>query len=66
MSNLIAAIKALMELVLLAKQLVSLYSQAKREGWLEEGRELAKTITEAKTDEERRELVRRLSKHRHG
>ena len=64
MSNLAVALKALLDVFLLVKQLLTLYKQAKREGWLDEGRELAKSITEAKTDEERRDLVRRLSQHR--
>lgn len=64
MSKLVAALSALLEMLLLVKELLKLHSQAKREGWLEEGRTLAKSITEAKTDEDRRELVRRLSQHR--
>jgi hypothetical protein len=54
--NLIAIFKAFFELLALVKQ-------AREEGWLQEGRELAKGIKDAKTDEERRKLVRRLANH---
>lgn len=64
MASLLSAIAALIELINLLKGVVVLYRDAKREGWLEEGRELAKAISGAKTNDERKELVRRLSDYR--
>ena len=64
MANLLSALAALLEIINLLKGVVLLYRDAKREGWLEEGRELAKAINGAKTNDERKELVRRLADYR--
>jgi hypothetical protein len=61
MPQIVEGIKALLELFRLVSGLLSLYAQARREGWLQEGREVAKAIQEAKTDEERKALAKRLS-----
>lgn len=45
------------------KMAFGLIKQAKDEGWYEEGKELAKKIRDAQTDEERRALLNALSKH---
>ena len=64
MANLLSALAALLEIINLLKGVVLLYRDAKREGWLEEGREIAKAINGAKTNDERKELVRKLSDYR--
>lgn len=51
------------ELVGYIRGAVRLYLQAKREGWIDDGKALVEKIKEAKTDEERRELLRRLVAH---
>ena len=40
-----------------------LYLRAKREGWYLEGRELAKKLTDAKSDEERADLIKSIHSH---
>jgi hypothetical protein len=64
MANVLSALAALLEIINLLKGVVLLYRDAKREGWLEEGRELAKAINGAKTNDERKELVRKLADYR--
>ena len=66
----IAAIKAIAELISGAKELLGLLKQAfalirkaKREGWIEDGKEITKKVMDAKTDEERRKLVKKLAGH---
>ena len=63
MAQILAALKLLLEFVSLCKGLFEMYRQAHKEGWLEDGRALAKQIKEAKTDDERRALLRRLVEH---
>lgn len=63
LAGVIAAIRGLMELVVLLKEALALYKQAKKEGWIQEGREIAARIKGAKTDEERKKLVRELAGH---
>lgn len=48
--------KAVMELIKLARQ-------ARREGWIQEGREITKKIKGLKTDAQRREAVKKLAKY---
>lgn len=68
MASIIAAIKAIPELVSLITKLVdavqglyAAYEKAQSEKWINEGRALAKQIALAKTDLERAELVKKLS-----
>ena len=60
-------IKGVIEIVqaaiTLGKFLYNAAKQAKREGWIQEGREVTKKIKELKTDAERREMVKKLAKH---
>lgn len=60
----IAAIAtALTEIITLGYKAFSLIREAKRRGWVSDGRSLSQQISEAKTDEERAELARRLYNH---
>ncbi len=68
MTSIIAAIKAIPEMVALITKLVGAveslykaYEKAQSEKWVNEGRALAKQIALAKTDLERAELVKRIS-----
>jgi hypothetical protein len=68
MASIIAAIKAIPELVSLVSKLVNAvqglyesYNKAQSEKWINEGRELAKRIALAKTDLERAKLVKEIS-----
>ena len=63
MKTVLAAIKAVLEIFNLVKEAVKLYKQAKREGWIQDGREIAKKIKDADSDDKRRELVKDLAKH---
>lgn len=40
---------------------IKLYRLARREGWADENRAITKGLINAKTDEERRDLVRRIA-----
>lgn len=69
-ASLLAAVKAIPEIVGLIKDavgainaMVSAYKKAQEEKWIELGRETAKQIALAKTDAERAELVKKLSRH---
>jgi hypothetical protein len=65
-SGILALFKVANEVWAVIKQAVLLYNQAKREGWIEEGKDIAKKIREAKSDAERKELVKRLADHDSG
>lgn len=61
----IAAIAtAVTSMISLGYYVAKLHREAKLKGWVEDGRDLAKAIAEAKTDEERRKLARILFNHR--
>jgi hypothetical protein len=68
LASILAAIKAIPELVGLVSKLVDTvralyeaYNKAQSEKWINEGRELAKKIALAKTDLERAKLVKEIS-----
>ena len=58
-----AAATALMELITLWYKAAALLREAKKRGWIEEGRTLTQVIDGAKTDEERAILAKRLFDH---
>lgn len=60
MSGIIAIATAITQLIPVFTKLVSLYVEARRKGWVSDGRDLATKINEAKTDEERKHLARLL------
>lgn len=68
MASLLAALKAIPDLVGLVKDLIGVvnnlvesYKKAQTDKWINEGKELARKIAVAKTDAERAELVKKLS-----
>ena len=61
-----AAITFLTELITLGYKAFALFSEAKRKGWINDGRTLSVAISEAKTDEDRSKLARLLFEHRAG
>lgn len=63
MNQVSAIANAILEIFTLGYKVYGLIHEAKRKGWINEGRSLTQQITEAKTDEERAELARRLFKH---
>lgn len=63
MASILAFFSAVLELLNVFKQIFLLYRQAKAEGWITEGQVIANKISNAKTDEERRELVKALANH---
>lgn len=58
-----AILSALAEIFTLGYKVYFLIKEAKTKGWIKDGRSLIKQIEEAKTDEERAELARRLYSH---
>jgi hypothetical protein len=50
----------LTELVLLGARILALYREAKRKEWVKEGRLLSEALKDAKTDDDRAALARRL------
>lgn len=66
MATILGIINGLIEIVNLFKQAWALYQQAKVEGWIQEGKKIADGITNAKTDEERKALVKKLADSIHG
>jgi hypothetical protein len=61
----IAAIAgAVTALIGVGYSVAKLYREAQTKGWIEDGRDLAKAIAEAKTEDERRKLARALFNHR--
>ena len=50
----------LTELVLLGARILALYREAKRKEWIKEGRLLSEALKDAKTDDDRAALAKRL------
>lgn len=50
----------LTELVLLGARILALYREAKRKEWVKEGRLLSEALKDAKTDDDRAALAKRL------
>lgn len=63
-ANLGAIASLLKELISLGYKAYSLYSEAKNKGWIKDGRAITLMIDEAKTDEQKANLARRLFEHR--
>lgn len=60
----VAAIAAVLsEIFTLGYKVFALIKEARLKGWIKDGRSLGKQISEAKSDEERAELARRLYNH---
>ena len=55
--------QALLEFYAFLKQAMAMYQQAKKEGWITDGKKIITEIQSAQTDQQRRELLRRLSDH---
>jgi len=58
-----AVITLLNEIFTLGWKVYDLYKEAKKKGWIVDGRTLSTSIKEAKADEERAALARRLFTH---
>lgn len=58
-----AIISILNELFTLGYKIAALRKEAKAKGWIKDGRSLTQMISEAKTDEDRSNLARRLFEH---
>ena len=54
---------ALTEIFTLGYKVYNLIKEAKLKGWVNDGRTLSQQITEAKTDEDRAALAKRLFNH---
>lgn len=54
----------LTELVLLGARILALYREAKRKEWVKEGKLISEALKDAKTDDDRAALARRLFDHR--
>ncbi|HNC40292.1 MAG TPA: hypothetical protein PK522_00755 [Nitrosomonas sp.] len=63
MNQVSAIASALIEIITLGYKVYDLIHEAKRKGWVSDGRSLSQQIAEAKTDEERAELAKRLFNH---
>lgn len=61
-----AIITLLNEIFTLGYKVAALYREAKQNGWINDGRALSVIVDEAKTDEQRADLARRLFEHRAG
>jgi len=59
-----AVIALLNELVLLGVKILALYREAKRKEWIKEGQLIGDALKNAKTDDARADLARRLFEHR--
>ena len=59
-----AVIALLNELVLLGVKILALYREAKRKEWIHEGKLISEALKDAKTDDDRADLARRLFEHR--
>lgn len=66
MSQVIAALAAIKEIIDVVKSIFKLYKEAKREGWINEGKELTKKVENAKTPQERKKLVSDMLDHING
>lgn len=64
MSEFWAGVKFLNELLAIGRALYDDFRVGRREGWIEDGRDIAKAYKEAKTDDERFAALRRLVGHR--
>lgn len=62
--KLAAVIALLNELVLLGVKILALYREAKRKEWIKEGKLIGDALKDAKTDDARADLARRLFEHR--
>ena len=63
MTSFIAFFKALNEIIGGLRAAYDLIKKAQVEGWYNDGKEIAMQIKNAKTDDERRALARRLADH---
>lgn len=61
-----AMIAVIRELVLLGAKVLALWQEAKRKAWIEEGKLISEALKDAKSDEDRAKLARRLFDHRAG
>lgn len=61
MSSILGAIKAIGELISLFRDVLSLYQKHKTEKWWTDTVQVVSDLKNAKTDDERREIARRLS-----
>jgi hypothetical protein len=57
-------VRLLTELVLLGARILALYREAKRKEWIKEGKLISEALKDAKTDDDRAALARRLFDHR--
>jgi hypothetical protein len=57
-------VRLLTELVLLGARILALYQEAKRKEWIKEGKLISEALKDAKTDDDRAALARRLFDHR--
>lgn len=62
--NIGALIAVIRELVLLGAKVLALYQEAKRKAWIQEGKLLSEALRDAKTDDDRANLARKLFNHR--
>lgn len=62
--NFKAILVLLNELVLLGVKILALYREAKRREWIHEGKLISEALKDAKTDDDRADLARRLFEHR--
>lgn len=59
-----ALLASIAEILTLGWKVFLLWRESKAKKWVDQGRSLAQIISEAKTDEERAELARKLFNHR--
>jgi len=63
-TKILSVFTVIKEVISLFKGAYKMWRTAKREGWIKDGKELAYRIQNAKDDEARRLLVRKLRDHR--
>jgi hypothetical protein len=61
MSKILLLLKTITEIANTISEALSFYRKAKEEGWYEDAKIIASRVRGAKTDEERKELVRKLA-----
>ncbi len=61
MGTILSILKFISDLWTVLSQAVKMWQASKREEWIQDGQKITKAISEAKTDDERRALVRRLA-----
>jgi hypothetical protein len=66
MTKILAFLASIVEMWTLVKGVIGLYRRAKKEGWLNEGKEVTYAIGKAKTPEKRRDLAKSLAGHIRG